>query len=203
MLTAAFLFFWLNDPTYWQRALSPDNLPNWVLGLVGTLAAVFTWRTLRAIEIQVEAGIDAERAWVMAEVKGKVHLFMGTTKGVETTAVNAVLVCTNQGKTPAWIQEKHVRLAIVTSPPADPTMGLEPFEMVPEPLAVGAQSTSKLNGIHCVGQKKADDGKMLILYGLVKYRDMFNRIRQTNFGYIINETGEAVRLMHPKYNMNN
>jgi hypothetical protein len=147
------VFLFQDQSGYWQRVVAPDNLPNWLLGLVGTLAALFTWRTLRAIEKQVEAGIDAERAWVMVEIKGKVGVVVGTPQGVETTAVDAVLVSTNQGKTPAWVTEKHLRLAIVNSPPADPTAGLEPFEMVPEPLAVGAQSTSKLHRIHCMGQK--------------------------------------------------
>jgi hypothetical protein len=60
----------------WHELLSPANIPNWGLVLVGAVAGCFAWLTLQDIRRQVgvaeantQAMIRAERAWIVVRVE--------------------------------------------------------------------------------------------------------------------------------------
>jgi hypothetical protein len=81
-------------PSYWQKVISPDVLPNWILVGVGFLAAVIGIITLVYIHKSAKALINSERAWLDGQI------IKSTDKiGI----VRHSLKITNHGKTVAQI----------------------------------------------------------------------------------------------------
>ena len=70
-----------------------------------------------------------------------------------------------------------------------------------EPLAVGRKTEPQDANLIC--QKAREDGKMVVVYGIVKYRDVFAPDRTTTFGYRVRVDGVLTRLTgYPEYNRN-
>jgi hypothetical protein len=173
------------------------------LVLVGTIIVI--WK-------QVSTARNAQRAWVMTEIEhdtkkwadGKVHVLQGSGSGGETTALYAVLVCKNEGNSPAWIDEKRVKFEIVNSLPHKPN--LESAEFIkagPIPIGTGRALThTDALQFQPVAAGRQQDERMAVIYGIVRYRDIFGKHRETTFGYRIAD-GEIRRLEgYPEYNKN-
>lgn len=153
-----------------------------------------------------QAVIDAQRAWILVDVErvpGMGGVFLGTTieRGIETehTMLNVRVMCRNEGKTPAWITEKRAGLRIVKSIPLEPDLeGLEIIQPEPEALAAGRDTTKDVS--LTFNQQRADD-EVSLVYGMVKYRDIFQVERQTVFAYRLNLSDRLERLAgYSEYN---
>jgi hypothetical protein len=161
-----------------------------------------TESTAKATRDSADALIASERAWIMVEVipAGNNPQIIRNQDG--TIGVDARCVCENQGKTGAWINE--IRCALEFSPlrlPEEPNLDdIGPYDSVPRPIASRKNPETYIIQPGCRGDW---NNKILILYGVVKYRDMFGKDRQTTFGYVVGKNGEFKRIVgYPKYNEN-
>jgi hypothetical protein len=178
------------------------------LVLVGIVQTLVLAGTILVIWKQLSTARNAQRAWVMVDVKhnaqkwadGQVHVLEGSGAGGDTTSFYAMLVCKNEGSSPGWIDEKRVKFEIVSSLPRSPHFESAQFSQA-GPIPIGtAQSDSVPFEPTAVGRQ--EENKLTVIYGIVKYRDIFGKRRRTTFAYrILN--GELRRLEgYPEYNKN-
>ena len=190
-----------------------ESVAIWLEGIA--LVLIFVWdridsrhqhrETLAQLAVsqkQADALINSERAWVMVTVEwyGEAHVLEGSGTG-ETTGIYVVLNCSNEGRSPAWIEEKRARFQIVDALADTPELAsAESVRAGPEPIGVG-----KTNQIAWMATATGHEspGKMMVVYGVVKYRDIFDKLRETMFGYRITPSRELVRLEGKReYNKN-
>ncbi|HLJ28688.1 MAG TPA: hypothetical protein VKY85_18410 [Candidatus Angelobacter sp.] len=199
-----------------------DRLYRWYLratvigvfvGFIGISALIWqntiTRKAANAAKESADAVVNSERAWVMADLhwgagEGTGHIRHITKgSGENQTGVHLMLVCTNQGRTPGWIDEIKARIEIVTRP--SPTPDIDSMEVIrnePAPLGVNGRLQPDPDfSLICAGWDEAD--KMILVSGVVKYRDAFGGDRKTFFGYVINPDCELQRIAgFPEYNKN-
>jgi hypothetical protein len=175
-------------------------------------------RTLRAIEKQTEANlksadaahksaealVSAERAWVMVEIhwtgqRGGL-LRSESSDGKIRTGAFVSLICRNQGRTPAWIVERHIRVEVTNSVAPKPELRGAEISYDLEPLAVGGRDS--IQHWSLIGDGWAGMGAATLIYGVVKYRDVFSPSRETWFGYMVAADGSLAPVAHPEYNKN-
>jgi hypothetical protein len=174
-----------------------DKAPVWinfalaVIGVLGIGAAFVTLRKLErqtaATEKQANHMIAAERAWILAELSlspGANLIFTNEPKTKEIkTNISVRLHCINDGSSPAWITEKSARLVIVSGElPKIPQLTKEDIlDEGMDPLGPGKDAApfewnASGNGRHSIQTHT-------IIYGVVKYRDIFGEGRETWFCY--------------------
>jgi len=185
--------------------------PEWWLVILGFPTIFFVaWQAIAtrqaavAAQASTDVVINSERAWISADISFQTgaHIFDGTSgNGSMTTGVYVELMCSNQGKSPAWIIEKRAAFRIVKELPQEPDMSsAEIIQHEPEPMAAGASSTYKWSTV-CEGRHGPHT--CTLLYGIVKYRDIFEKERETRFGYFLTVNNELERLAKfPRYNLN-
>jgi hypothetical protein len=152
---------------------------------VEIIQAVILLGTVYVIWKQVETARNAQRAWVMVDVErddkkwadGKTHIVEGSTRvpngkgsttGGDTTSFYAVLVCKNEGNSPAWIEEKRAKFEIVSDLPSRPNFVSAQFVRAgPIPIGAGRalSQTDELDFIAtAIGHQV--QGKMALFMGL-------------------------------------
>jgi hypothetical protein len=214
--------------TYWQRVTSPDVLPNWILMVVGvagmsvgliTLALIYGQRkdTQRALEYarqsadaayksaqaslrNAEAVINAERAWLTASLEwsGDKGRIVGD---ANRSMLSLQLVIKNEGKTRAWIIERRLGFFVTDSVPDEPdldsTDGVDQLTAIP----AGGKFVDDWTPI---GYGDMDKRKYSVVYGSVRYLDIFNEIRSTVYGYRVHPRIQEIEPLteFPKYNGN-
>lgn len=188
-----------------------ESVAIWLEGIA--LILIFVWdridsrqqhrETLAQLNVsqaQADALINSERAWVMADVEWdsskwadrKPHVLEGSGTGGDTTGIYVVLTCRNEGRSPAWIEEKRARFQIVDVLPDKPDLTSAEFiQAGPEPIGIGK---ALAHSWQATGTGHEALGKMMVVYGIVKYRDIFDKLRETTFGYRITPSRELVRL---------
>jgi hypothetical protein len=185
----------------WDKALV---ISTGLIVVIGIFQIIFLWMTIISANASARALINSERAWVTTSI------VWATTEGLiiegtgteGNTTVNVCLICTNDGKIPAWITKKAFRLGIFDNLPSRPdTRSLQSFGYSgPEPLSVG-ESTKVFMQPECNGRRPQVGGPSLVIYGVVGYRDAFGE-HETWCGY--NITGSLPRLErlagYPEYN---
>ena len=177
--------------------------------------AAFTALLVFVVCRQLSASKTIERAWVMAEVEPgsdkfadrKPHVIEGSGTDGDSTAIYAVLICTNTGKTPAWIEETVAKFEIVKKLPEIPNFDSAEYiqrSTIPLGMADGGSlpHTQRLSWVPVAkGHRHLDD--TAVLYGRITYRDIFNETRITTFGYKMRPHGSLDRLEgYPRYNAN-
>jgi DNA-binding XRE family transcriptional regulator len=119
---------------------------------------------------------------------------------VETIGIHIRLVCANHGKSTAWITQKRLKAEVVfviqESPDFD---AVDVIQEGFEPVAPNA-STNKEETVMCIGRETG--GRMLLLYGSIKYRDMFSDDREVTFGYRVTVSQQLERINLPAYTKN-
>ena len=217
-----------SEPNYWQKLTSPELLPNWILmavGVVGTIVAVVTLRSIRAQQKDTQKALlfakksavaastsanalmSAERAWVIVEMPERIRTLEGND---DTTAiVNLRLRYQNAGRTMCWITEKKIHFSIVEQLPKEPMFDKSSLVFSgpePEPLVVGQQSLLDITSLTCEGvhvmSLSGPGGNAPVLYGVIRYRDAFGSDRKTVFGYQIGANGRLKRIHSRFYNDN-
>jgi hypothetical protein len=159
----------------------------------------------QAAKQSADALINSERAWVLVDIRWDdrtiSRLITGQTAVtgtiIDCTSAQIKCVCVNHGRSPAWITVKQVGIAILETIPQEPDfsrMSVGQYE--PEPLAPLAESTRYWQP-GCEGSKGT--GKITIIYGIVQYKDIFSRLRETRFGYVLNPADELERIPGTAY----
>lgn len=161
----------------------------------------------QSAKFNAEALMGAERAWIMVmlywgtgEGTGRIH-HLTTSPDKKETGIYLMMTCTNQGRTPAWVDEIRARLEIVGTPsPAPDIDAMQIIRNEPAPLGVNdrLQPDPDLR-LRCAGFDAP--GKMTLVSGVVKYRDAFGGDRRTFFGYVITADAKLQRVAGlPEYN---
>lgn len=200
-----------DENTEIQRKIA--HFTKW-LAIIAGIQALILGLTVWAIVRQTSTMRAVERAWVMADVEPdsekwrdrKLHVLQGSGTSGDSTAIYAVLVCTNAGKTPAWLNEMRAKFEIVKTLPLRPNFETaEHIEMGTIPLGMkegGAVPYVQRLSWTPIATGHEELGKMAVIYGFVKYRDVFQKRRMTTFAYRITN-GQLRRLEdYPKYNDN-
>jgi hypothetical protein len=162
------------------------------------ISAIAGENSALAASANASALVNSERAWIMAELnwyeKG-LHVVENTSQvrdgtRVESTMVNVKLICRNEGRSPAWIDNVSGRVDINTrisdsyeEPSRD---SLDSFGLM-EPLGPGAKESRSLQ-FECSGHAK--EAEFLSVYVLVEYHDIFGVKRTTHLGYSIDPVGK-------------
>jgi hypothetical protein len=162
-----------------------------LLVIVGLIQAVVLWLTIKAVNRQTATNQHIERAWVMADLKFSTasHFFHGDhmENGVSTQTISLMgveLHCVNDGNSPAWITEKALRLIILGRAgelPAKPSLSSKDVvQHEPEPLGPGGSSKKVLD---IQGEGRHSLTTSTLVYGVIRYRDIFEKDRETWFCY--------------------
>ncbi len=179
-----------------QRAISSkkndlaeaQNSKGWTddVNAVSTLViTVFTVGMFLAVIVQVQTSRHIERAWVMAELFCNPGTLLSNTSGdgSQTTALMQVeLRCSNAGRSPAWITQKLARLVVVEHGKLPNIPELNTQDVIqdgPEPLSPDSKPTIFV--WYAVGKGKHSIAQLTIIYGVVRYRDIFGKQRETCF----------------------
>jgi hypothetical protein len=204
------------NPNQTVTSNSSSDSPRWVefVNAFSTLVvAIFTALLFIGVIAQIRTSKSIERAWVMAEIRHdsdkwadrKPHVLEGSGTEGESTAIYAVLVCANAGKTPAWIEETVAKFEMVKSLPNKPNFKSAKYierSTIPLGMAEGGAlpHTQEIPWVPVAeGHQRVDE--MAVIYGRVTYRDIFGKKHRTTFGYKIRPRGRLERLEgHPKYN---
>lgn len=202
-----------------ETATKTSDAPDWtnrVNAFSTLIIAIFTVLLFAGLVVQISTSRAIERAWVMVEIQpdpekpsdGRLQVFESSgTDGDSTAAINAVLNCSNAGKTPAWIQETIAKFEMVKSLPETPNFeSAQSVQRSTIPLGMAEGGTvphsQKIRWTPIAkGHQKTDE--MAVIYGRVAYRDIFGRRRTTTFGFKIRPHGGLERLEgHSEYNKN-
>jgi len=223
-LVASFL-----ESDYLHKVMAPEVLPNWILmvvGVVGTVIGVITllyifrqskdtekalhWAKESAIAamksadaglLNAKAIINAERAWITASVEwisGLGRMIQGDNE----SSVTVRFTFENQGRTPAWLTSRVYGCLIRDTVPEEPDFNtIQPKEG----LAVMVTKAQFIEDKTLTDYGDVSRAKFIIVYGAVKYRDIFDVTHSTVFGYrIFPSYKDKIEpfLDFPKYNTN-
>jgi len=166
-------------------------------------------QSAEAALLNARALINAERAWIMADVNWEprcMGLMRSESSGGRTTTNARVNVSfRNKGRTPAWITEIAIKMQVTNAGPSQQpdTKGAEmlygPIPLVPD------EEHPHVRTFEISADGWPDKGWATLIYGVVKYRDVFaeNRPdRETWFGYRVTSERSLERMAHPEYNKN-
>lgn len=175
-----------------------------LLVIVGGFQIGFLWSAVKAANANAIALINGERAWVMANIKWPTDRMRQININSDKTGLDMFLTFQNDGGTPVWITEKFCRLAIVDLIPEQPNfadVGDGDFiDVSPEPLSVNGSSEVRMT-LLCLG--KSGWERATVIYGFIKYRDVFSPSRETRFGFVVGPDNELTRIAgRPEYNKN-
>jgi hypothetical protein len=151
----------------------------------------------------VETMIKAERAWVMVDIDWQPgpHLSEGDGSDGRNTSIFVNCVCRNLGKSFAQLVEKSYVFQIMHTLPREPDFNnTNVFHHASEYVAPDSATEPYRLSPLCNGHRKS--GHMMVLYGRVKYRDVYGE-HETRFGYQITTMGNLERVpvgSYPKYN---
>lgn len=192
-------------PRYLYRVFDAPNLANILLVFVGIGGVWAALRTLTTIEKQVEAQVNAERAWMEVDIElGPSPSVTEVTEGQQptVTVVSVAVEWKNVGRTPAWINLTQISMMMLRDETKAPKVLPEPgFPSVIGPEMVGADKAFSQTGI-VEAEGKITRDQVGFIYGEVSYYDIFKQRHTTTFGFTIDHNRRVRRLnfMYPAYN---
>ena len=192
-------------PHYLYRVFDAPNLPNILLVFVGIGGVWAALRTLKTIEKQVEAQVNAERAWMEVDIElDRNHAITELTsgRGPTNTVVSLTVKWLNVGRTPAWINLTQIEMMMLPDETHAPPVRPEPgFPSVIGPEMVGADKDFAQTGT-VKAEGKLSREQVGLIYGEVSYYDIFKQHHMTTFGFIVDHQRRVRRLnfMYPAYN---
>jgi len=149
-----------------------------------------------SLQSSVQSVVNAERAWIMAELfwdpHQKARTILGASRqrqgeAVLSTNVRLQLKCKNEGRTPGWIYEVRGHMEIISAEtasiiePPENLVGINGFAG-----AIGSDGERESNvEFRCPGHLKSS--QLLSLYVVVRYHDIFATKRETRIAYVIND----------------
>jgi hypothetical protein len=172
--------------------------------------AFFTVLLFVGVILQVSTSRQIERGWVMADLCSSplTTLIDGKSakEGYTTALMHVELRCSNNGRSPVWVTEKAVRLVVATEEDLSDVPQLTSEDIIQHDLEA-LPPDGKPNSFVWDASGKGNrlmTRSLTIIYGVVRYRDIFNKQRETWFGYRVvgyKTNRQFVRLAgHPKYN---
>jgi hypothetical protein len=192
-------------PTYEPAKEQKSHTPNYFdagLIAVGLLQAVILGLTIKAIKNQTKSSENGQRAWIMVNFEREDE--DAVKQGEDKTTVSVVAEYDNRGKSVAWITEARIKFDILDpfdGLPQKPYVDIPPEEKILLPWEPGKKEKRPVWKLTCF--KKLGPKQEMIIYGIIKYRDVFSTERETGFGYRIDSKCIFTRLInYPEYNRN-
>lgn len=188
---------------YLCAILTPANLPTIYLVIIGVGGIVIGIGTLRGIQEQTTHLVNSERSWIIPRFNypnsDRRIRILTTSKEM---VIDLILTLHNSGKTPAWITERRITLKVVESIPPNPLFGDQKGgDFWDFPHYPTATENSFDDDIRCSCERVDIEGKTVIVYGYVKYRDVFCPERWAYFGCEM-RNGYLYRIPSESYNHN-
>jgi hypothetical protein len=154
-----------------------------------------------AAKRSADAIVNVERAWIMVDVVWEPTSTLRITRidGGEgkKTGVAIRMICTNEGRMPAWITYRAVHVEVASIPTGQteflPSESSENYI----PIAAKGKDESPWRSF---GMGQPEVGKEVFIYGVIKYRDVFGPERETWFGYLADDSGTLTRIPQRDYN---
>ena len=162
---------------------------------IGLLAAQTADKGAQAALLSAEAVINAERAWIFAELgwnNGQSAIFLGSGEEGDSTYVSASITYKNEGRSPAWITTICSHMSIASG-------SLQTREYhrkecgcygVVEPIGAASEISRSLDLV-CAGHLKQNE--CLHIFLIIEYRDIFNKSRETRLAYGLTLGGHLIR----------
>jgi hypothetical protein len=195
----------------WYKAYVIATIALLAVGISGIVMACKTLKFIKAqtaiARVSASASqqsmrvlINSERAWVMTEIQWEEKGWVGNIhKGEESVYFSGFLMCKNDGSSPAWITEMFARMIVadIDGYPKKPdfsspiVIGYDFLGAVVEPLTVGKEHKFPIE-LRCSG--KLVYPKIAIIYGYVRYADIFKEERYTGFGYTVGKDNMLCRI---------
>jgi hypothetical protein len=161
----------------------------------------------QAANENAKALINSERAWVTVYAKWNDGHHLYDVSG--RTAADVKVIYVNRGKSPAWIVEQCIKIEVSNgfygpdySDVDDSEIDRRFIPLSPrgEPISSGTDNPIRLTTKEAVGNR------YILIYGYVKYRDIFTengQPRETGFGFytsIANLKDPLTRIAQTEYN---
>src|SRR5258708_9654452 len=206
---------------YWHKVFKPDVLPVWIGGLAALFASMAGLLTLRNLKEQARTGLlaadgaekgakaaflsaqavmNAERAWIFAELGWYEGTLLRVVNGAYTgedgpvfdITANLKLICKNEGRSPAWIDHVYARMDIVSagSDIKDYDRKQCGNHRLIGPIGASGEDSRSLQLV-CDGRFK--EGDFLSIYVILEYHDIFETPRKTTRGYSLTSDGHLAR----------
>lgn len=194
--------------THWKEAFVPATWSNWVLAGLAFWAGCSALKTMRAIQLQATAQMNADRAWVLASVHGqpKEPLTGSLIHGYMPGIVWQIQVV---GNTPARIISEKYRCRIV---PAEETIFLPKPALEPTPVYLPNTASIvdeivfppeykymvsiPLEPEFCTMEQLVavtQNTAALCAYGRIEYEDAFKRKGTTQFCAVYQRSGAVIQ----------
>lgn len=158
-----------------------------------------------AAEQSAHATINAERGWILADLawQERAKLTDTVSAGAPSTVAMVRLLYSNRGRTPCVITEIVARFEIRDALDPIPDLGFGIVRNAPEAVPVAEKPRELTLELKAGGRRiYAGNKGIMLIYGTVRYRDVFNESRETRFGYTVDSaTFNLDRIVgFPEYN---
>lgn len=157
-----------------------------------------------AAKTSADVLVNSERAWLLVDVErapGSAAFLAGTNADNGSYAAILVdVIAKNQGRSPAWIIQHFQFFELLDSIPPTPTFEkhIRDGDIYSQPVAVNGEYKMRCD---LVAEGRMEDKRQSIVYGIIRYRDIFWKIRYTTYGYYVDTAGGIYRMTdHPEYN---
>lgn len=148
-----------------------------IVAIVALGTGVVVWRQIVALQ-------TIERAWVMVDLATDIEI-------TEDKILVGQLTYTNNGQTPAWVHGVWLKFDCFKAVPHKPDLaGLGKSLRAPHPFP----ANGKFGNTFSLRIGQCEPGTRIIIYGLLKYTDIFRRERSTCFGYHVTDKWKLERL---------
>jgi hypothetical protein len=152
-----------------------------------------------AAEKTAKALINSEAASIMVSIvmdNSNVRSVSDSTG--DRTEIYFNYICINQGRTAAWIIQKGFRFLILDSMPDEPDLeSIGSLQLEPESVDAHQESQRQFSW-ECRGHIRHEN--IALIWGVVKYEDVFGNQRWSRFGYKIKPNNILERINLPAYN---
>ncbi len=158
-----------------------------------------------AAERSALASVNAERGWMLADLawQERAKLTDTVTAGTPSTVANVRLLYSNRGKTPCVVTEIVARFEIRDAIDPEPDLSFGIVRNMPEAVPVGDKPRELALELQA-GKRRIYAGNkgLMVIYGTMRYRDVFNETRETRFGYAIDSSTFTLERIvgFPEYN---
>jgi hypothetical protein len=173
-----------------------------LLVFVGGFQIYFLWRTIRAIQSQATAMMEADCALFVISWDDFIHINPEAPNGVLSHAVRWYVK--NAGKSPGFVKEVASRFIVIKSlddlPPEPEYPPPRVLSSESEPVLSGAfyertiyapiESTLSYTELEAEHRAKKC---LLYAYGFVRYLDVYGREQETRFGLVYNSAPTLTR----------
>jgi hypothetical protein len=163
-------------------------------------------QSANAAKMSADVLVNSERAWLLVDVErapGSASLLTGTNaENIPYTAILVDVIVKNQGRSPAWIIQHFQFFEILDSIPPAPDFekNIRDGDIYSQPVAVNGEYKMRCDLV-AIGRKEDNSNSDSIIYGIIRYRDIFSKIRYTTYAYYVDIAGRIYRMTdHPKYN---